>query len=373
MQQSAVLPARARTFHSSLAIAAMGTYVPERRLTNDDLAQMVDTDDAWIVRRTGIRERHITRPDEFTSDMCFAAVRDLEARGGSLDEVDYLVACTVTPDYRFPSVAARLQDRLGLRRVGAVDIGAGCAGFVYGLDYADALVATGRARKVLVVAGETLSKITDYTDRATCVLFGDGAGAALVGNSDDPQPTVLARRINSDGAAGRELYCTGLRTDVEGVIDPKPLLRQNGRAVYEWVLKNVSAGVGELLAQRRAEPGRRRLVRSAQREPAHDRGDLQAHRDPAGAHADQHRVVRQHLDRVDPARARAGARRRPRQARRHRAALRLRRRPGGVRPAAALVLIQRGAGVGAFSNAGALRPTSNTRSSPTASMKPRTT
>jgi 3-oxoacyl-[acyl-carrier-protein] synthase-3 len=248
MQQTAVLPARPRTFQSSLAIAAMGTYLPERRLTNADLATMVDTDDAWIVRRTGIRERRITRPDEFTSDMCFAAVRDLEARGGSLDEVDYLVACTVTPDYRFPSVAARLQDRLGLRRIGAVDIGAGCAGFVYGLDYADALVATGRARKVLVVAGETLSKITDYTDRATCVLFGDGAGAALVGNSDDPQPTVLARRINSDGAAGRELYCTGLRTDVDGVVDPQPYLRQNGRAVYEWVLKNISAGVGELLA-----------------------------------------------------------------------------------------------------------------------------
>ncbi|MEA2663817.1 MAG: 3-oxoacyl-[acyl-carrier-protein] synthase [Candidatus Eremiobacteraeota bacterium] len=255
MQQTAVLPARARTFRSSLAIAALGTYVPERRLTNDDLARMVDTDDAWIVRRTGIRERHITRPDEFTSDMCFAAVRDLEARGASLDEVDYLVACTVTPDYRFPSVAARLQDRLGLRRVGAVDIGAGCAGFVYGLDYADALVATGRARKVLVVAGETLSKITDYTDRATCVLFGDGAGAALVGNSDDPRPTVLARRINSDGAAGRELYCTGLRTDVEGVVDPKPLLRQNGRAVYEWVLKNISAGVGELLASAELSAG----------------------------------------------------------------------------------------------------------------------
>ena len=248
MQQTAVLPVRARTFQSSLAIAAMGTYVPERRLTNDDLSRMVDTDDAWIVRRTGIRERHITRSDEFTSDMCFAAVRDLEARGGSLDEVDYLVACTVTPDYRFPSVAARLQDRLGLRRIGAVDIGAGCAGFVYGLDFADALIATGRARKVLVVAGETLSKITDYTDRATCVLFGDGAGAALVGNSDDPQPTVLARRINSDGAAGRELYCTGLRTDVDGVVDAHPYLRQNGRAVYEWVLKNISAGVGELLA-----------------------------------------------------------------------------------------------------------------------------
>ncbi len=254
MQQSAVLPARARTFQSWLSIAAMGTYLPERRLTNDDLSRMVDTDDAWIVRRTGIHERHITRPDEFTSDMCLAAVRDMESRGGSLDEVDYLVACTVTPDYRFPSVAARLQDRLGLQRIGAVDIGAGCAGFAYGLDFADALIATGRARKVLVVAGETLSKITDYTDRSTCVLFGDGAGAALVGNSDDPQPTVLARRINSDGAAGRELYCTGLRTDVDGVPDPHPFLRQNGRAVYEWVLKNISAGVSELLGAAELRP-----------------------------------------------------------------------------------------------------------------------
>ncbi len=253
MQQTAVLPARARTFRSSLAIAALGTYLPERRLTNDDLSRMVDTDDAWIVRRTGIHERHVTRPDEFTSDMCFAAVRDLQAHGGSLDEVDYVVACTVTPDYRFPSVAARLQDRLGLRRVGAVDLAAGCAGFVYGLDYADALVASGRARKVLVVAGETLSKITDYTDRTTCVLFGDGAGAALVGNSDDPRPTVLARRIGSDGAAGRELYCTGLRADVDGV-PREPFLRQNGRAVYEWVLKTISAGVGELLASAELGP-----------------------------------------------------------------------------------------------------------------------
>ncbi len=113
MQQTAVLPGRVRTFPSALAIEAMGTYVPERRLTNDDLARLVDTDDAWIVRRTGIRERRVTRPDEFTSDMCLAAVRDLERRGASLAEVDHVIACTVTGDYRFPGVASRLQERLG--------------------------------------------------------------------------------------------------------------------------------------------------------------------------------------------------------------------------------------------------------------------
>ncbi len=252
MQQTAVLPVPARkparTVQSSLAIAAMGAYAPEKRLTNQDLAALVDTNDEWIVRRTGIRERRVARPDEFTSDMCLAAVRDLERRGGSLDEVDYVIACTVTPDYRFPSVATRLQDQLGLSNVGAIDLGAACAGFVYALDYADALVTTGRARKVLVTAGETLTKITDYGDRSTCVLFGDGAGAALVGASDATAPTVLARRVNSDGAAGRELYCTGLRTDIGGRVDPAPFLRQNGRAVYEWALKSVPAGIADLLA-----------------------------------------------------------------------------------------------------------------------------
>ncbi|HTJ26704.1 MAG TPA: ketoacyl-ACP synthase III [Candidatus Limnocylindria bacterium] len=254
MQQTAVLPTPARTSSSSLRIAAMGTYLPEKRLTNDDLSRLVETNDEWIVRRTGIRERRVAREDEFTSDLCLAAVRDLERRGGKLDAVDYVIACTVTPDYGFPSVAARLQDALGLRNVGAIDIVAACAGFVYGLDLADALITTGRARNVLIAAGETLTKVTDYRDRATCVLFGDGAGVALVSAAQDAAGTVLARYANSDGAAGKELYLTGLRSEIAGTQTPEHFMRQNGRAVYEWAVTHVSAGIGHLLASANLRP-----------------------------------------------------------------------------------------------------------------------
>ena len=249
MEQALASPVALRTVRSSLRIAALGTYLPERRLTNADFAKMVDTTDEWIVSRTGIRERRMSREDEFTSDMCLGAVDDMLRRGGSLDEVDYVIACTITGDYAFPSVATQVQRRLGLRGVGAIDLGAACGGFVYGLDVADALIGSGRARSGLVVAGETLTKITDYTDRTTCVLFGDGAGAALVTQSDAAASTLLARRVNSDGDAGKELYATSLRLEINGVVDPTHKLRQNGRAVYEWAVTHVSAGVAELVQQ----------------------------------------------------------------------------------------------------------------------------
>jgi 3-oxoacyl-[acyl-carrier-protein] synthase-3 len=255
MEQTLVTPSAFRTVRSTLRIAALGTYLPERRLTNADFTRMVDTSDEWIVARTGIRERRMTREDEFTSDMCLAAVHDLQRNGGSLDEVDYVIASTVTPDYAFPSVATQIQERLGLRNVGAIDLRAACAGFVYALDLADALTSTGRARSVLVVAGETLTKITDYTDRTTCILFGDGAGAALVTQDESAQATLLARRLDTDGASGKELYCTGLRTEIGGVVDTGRRLRQNGRAVYEWAVTHVSAGIAELLAQAGLQAG----------------------------------------------------------------------------------------------------------------------
>jgi 3-oxoacyl-[acyl-carrier-protein] synthase-3 len=244
---TAVLPRTPATARSSLRIAALGTYVPEKRLTNDELSRLVDTDDAWIVRRTGIRERRIADAHEYTSDLCMAAVRDLERRGGSLAAVDYIIACTVTPDYGFPSVAARLQHGLGLINCGAIDLTAACAGFMYGLDLADALVNTGRARSVLVAAGETLSKVVDYHDRATCILFGDGAGVALVDAPGGAPVTLLSRRAASDGASGKDLFLTGLRDEIAGIVEPDRVLRQNGRAVYEWAVTNVSAGIGELL------------------------------------------------------------------------------------------------------------------------------
>jgi 3-oxoacyl-[acyl-carrier-protein] synthase-3 len=186
--------------------------------------------------------------------LCIAAVGAMREHGAELDEVDYIIAATISPDYSFPSVAAIVQSALGLTDVGAIDISAACAGFAYALDLADALISSGRARNVLVVAGETLTKITDYRDRAMCILFGDGAAAALVTPDDGQGSGILARRLNSDGAAGKHLFLTGLRKEIAGIIEPEHFMRQNGRAVYEWVVTNISAGIKKLLATANMQP-----------------------------------------------------------------------------------------------------------------------
>jgi 3-oxoacyl-[acyl-carrier-protein] synthase-3 len=250
LQLADVLPLvrPAPRLRSLLRIAAMGTYRPQQRLTNHDLALIVEQNEEWILQRTGIRERRVARADEFTSDLCLAAVRDLQRRGGSLETVDYIIVCTTTPDHVFPSVAARLQHLLGLHDVGALDISAACAGFVYGLDLADALVTAGRARSVLVAGAETMTKVVDYRDRTTCVLFGDGAGVALVSAQDGPGGTI-ARRVNSHGAGGKELILPGIRGEIDGTAVASRYLQQNGRAVYEWAVTTVSRGVAGLLEQ----------------------------------------------------------------------------------------------------------------------------
>lgn len=229
-------------------LTALGTYVPERVITNAELSRLVDTNDEWIVRRTGIRERRATADNEFTSDLCTAA-----ARGLNLTGVDFVILSTTTPDYAFPSVASQVQDRLGIVGAGAIDINATCAGFAYGLHVAHGLVAAGVQQKVLVLSGETLTKVTDYADRATCILFGDGAGAALVEPSE--APTVLATIVGSDGGGGGLLYRTGLSTRIAAPGDTKPaLIRQNGREVYKWAVETVSAGVCELLRRANLTP-----------------------------------------------------------------------------------------------------------------------
>jgi 3-oxoacyl-[acyl-carrier-protein] synthase-3 len=228
-------------------VAAIGTYVPERVVTNDDMARMVDTSDEWIVRRTGIRERHAAAPSEFTSDLCVAAANDLFSRH-PVDpaDIDFVIACTSTPDYGFPSVACVVQDRLGLPHAGAIDLNATCAGFMYGLHTANALVSSGLQRRVLVVAGETLTKVSDYTDRTTCILFGDGAGAALVEAA--PTSGFRATVVGSHGAGGAFLYRTGLSNCLGDGSGPG-LIHQNGREVYRWAVETVVAGVGRLLTQ----------------------------------------------------------------------------------------------------------------------------
>jgi 3-oxoacyl-[acyl-carrier-protein] synthase-3 len=237
---------------ASARIAALATYVPERRLTNADLQRMVDTSDEWIVKRTGISERRIAGPDEYTSDLALAAVRRLVERTGSLDSVDLVIAATSTADYVFPSLAAQIQDAAGLT-AGAFDVAAACAGFVHALNLATTLVAAKQARAILVIGAETMSKSIDYTDRATCVLFGDGAGAALV-VPGDATSYVEATSFGSDGASGKHLYRTAARHDINGVVDDTGFLRQAGSDVYKWAVRRIPEALGALLATAGVEP-----------------------------------------------------------------------------------------------------------------------
>ncbi|MCL6581383.1 MAG: beta-ketoacyl-ACP synthase 3 [Firmicutes bacterium] len=162
-------------------ISAVGAWVPPRVLTNDDLARMVETSNEWILERTGIRERHIADPEIATSDMAIEAARAaLANRGTTAEDVDAIILCTVTPDHMFPSTACIVQHKLGVKRAWGFDLVAACSSFVYGLTVAAHLVGAGTHRKILVIGSDTMSRIIDYTDRTTCVLFGDGAGAFLI-------------------------------------------------------------------------------------------------------------------------------------------------------------------------------------------------
>lgn len=225
-------------------ISAIGAYVPEKKLTNEDLQRMVDTSDEWIVQRTGIRERRVAAGDEFTSDMGVKAAQDLAFRyGKKLDDVDMVIVCTNTPDTPFPSAASQVQAKLGIPGAGALDLNAACAGFVYGLHAASAFVAAGLHRKVLVIGGDTMTKITDYTDRTTCILFGDGAGAALV-EPDGVKQRFLSHYEHSDGSSGHHVYRTGLSSVCNGKhLHASGLVVQNGREVYRWAVTEVPQGM----------------------------------------------------------------------------------------------------------------------------------
>lgn len=162
----------------SAGILGVGSYLPEKVMTNFDLEKIVDTSDEWIVERTGIRERRIADPETATSDMSVRAAQAALADAGvKAEELDLIIVATATPDYQFPSTACLVQDRLGAKHAGAFDLSAGCSGFVYGLSVASQMIASGLYRHILVIGAETLSRIMDWTDRNTCVLFGDGAGA----------------------------------------------------------------------------------------------------------------------------------------------------------------------------------------------------
>lgn len=193
----------------SARIIGTGSYVPPRVLTNADLEKLVDTSDEWIVTRTGISERHIASDDEATSDLAYhAATAALESAGVDAADLDMILVATATPDMFFPSTACVLQDRLGARRSGALDISAACSGFIYGLAVANGLIRAGTARTVLLLGAETLTKVVNWQDRNTCVLFGDGAGAVVL-RADEGDGGILSVYLYADGSKGSLLILPG--------------------------------------------------------------------------------------------------------------------------------------------------------------------
>ena len=189
----------------AVGILGIGHYVPEKTVTNFDMEKIVDTSDQWITERTGIKQRHFAAPEEATSDMSvIAAQRALEDAGVAPEEIELVIVGTASPDHAFPSTACLVQDRLGCKNAAAFDLSAGCSGFVYNLAVASQMIKTGLYQKALIIGAETLSRIMNFTDRNTCVLFGDGAGAAVVGVVEEGEG-VLGIELGADGSGGKFL------------------------------------------------------------------------------------------------------------------------------------------------------------------------
>ncbi|WP_449354079.1 beta-ketoacyl-ACP synthase III [Virgibacillus natechei] len=212
----------------SVGVLGTGHYVPPKVVTNKDLEQIVDTSDEWIRSRTGIEERRIADDDTDTSDMSFFAAQNaLDEANVKPEDIDLILVATVTPDTPFPSVSCMLQDRLGARKAAAMDISAACSGFMYGMVTAKQFIDTGVYKNVLVIGVEKLSKITDWSDRNTCVLFGDGAGAAVLGEVAEGKG-ILSFELGADGSGGKELYQ-----------DENDHLQMNGREVFKFAVRQM--------------------------------------------------------------------------------------------------------------------------------------
>jgi 3-oxoacyl-[acyl-carrier-protein] synthase-3 len=240
------------------AIYGTGAYVPTKVITNDDFARTLDTSDEWITTRTGIKRRHIAAPDEATSDLCLQASRAaLENAKVSADELDMIIVGTITPDHQFPSTACILQQKLGISNsnIGAFDISAACSGFGYGLATAQAYIGGSMAKRVLVVGAEILSRILDYSDRTTCILFGDGAGAAVVGpvRTDGPSHTILSTRTHADGSGAQMLQLpaggSARPASAATIAEKMHYLRMGGREVFRFGVTAVIETLSDAMAR----------------------------------------------------------------------------------------------------------------------------
>ncbi len=230
-------------------VVGCGAYLPERIVTNDELAKTVDTSDAWIFERTGIRERRIAADGETTSDLALAASAEaLKAAGESAENLDIIVLATTTPDETFPATATRVQARLGANSAAAFDIQAVCSGFIYALTVADSFIRTDRAKTALVIGAETFSRIVDWQDRNTCVLFGDGAGAVVLragnGNGSSADRGILSTHLHSDGRQHDLLYVDGGPSSTRTVGH----VRMAGREVFRHAIVKLANVLEEALA-----------------------------------------------------------------------------------------------------------------------------
>jgi 3-oxoacyl-[acyl-carrier-protein] synthase III len=240
------------TLNGRVTITGIGCYAPERVMTNDELAKIVDTSDEWIVERTGIRERRVARADEALSDIALpAAQKALQQAGADAGSVDLVIVATVTPDMAFPSTGAILVDQLGARDAAAYDLSAGCTGFVYAIAQAHGMVSAGLADRALVVGGDILSKIVDWEDRSTCVLFGDGAGAVVLERAREGG--FLGFELGADGSGGPQLYIPGggsrAPASAETVAGRQHYAKMNGREVFKFATRVLVDSAEKVLAK----------------------------------------------------------------------------------------------------------------------------
>lgn len=234
-----------------IRIAASGFYVPEKILTNADLEKIVNTTDEWIVSRTGIKERHIASPQQATSDLCIeAAKRTLRNGNYEVKDIDLIIVATSTPDTAFPSTACWVQQGLQADHVAAFDIGAGCTGFLYGMILAESLILSGVSKRTLLIGGELLTKITNWKDRSTCVLFGDAAGAAVLEESNDDSG-MLSHYWRADGSLANLLYLpaggTRLPASEKTVAENLHTLQMKGNEVFKHAVKRMGEAAVEAL------------------------------------------------------------------------------------------------------------------------------
>jgi 3-oxoacyl-[acyl-carrier-protein] synthase III len=233
-------------------ISALGCYVPPGVLTNQDLEKMVETTNEWILTRTGIAERHIAPPEMATSDMAVEAAKiALEQRGVSAKELDAIIVCTVTPDMLFPATACLVQDRLGATHAWGFDLVAACSGFIYGMTTAAHLVMCGTHKKVLVIGSDAMSRIIDYTDRGTCILFGDGAGAMLIEPAEEGEEGFIGFLNEIDGSGGDYLKMPAggsrMPATAESVANRMHFVKQEGQQVFKYAVRKMYEASRDLL------------------------------------------------------------------------------------------------------------------------------